>query len=154
MTVNVKESWFPRRGRVGLALSLALSGLAGYLAVSWATQPANPASVPPPTIPIQPATLLVCRDDNLDFGTIEPGGYREAIVWLENPGPDPVEIAAVRTSCDCFEVTVERKVVEAGDRVKAVAKVDFRDDTRYRGKLLLEAEGVGKDKEAYPFLIK
>jgi hypothetical protein len=126
----------------------------GYLAASWATSPVRSVSVPLSTTSIERQTLLKCSNSEIDFGIVEQGGHRETAVWLENPGSEPVEILAIRTSCDCFEVTIERKVVEAGDRVKAVAKIDFRDDPRYRGKLGLEAEGTAKHKKANAFFIK
>jgi hypothetical protein len=154
MSPKPKVNQVGRKGRVTLALSFAFFGLIAYLAVSWATRSNNPSWVPSPTTPSEPATLLVCRDANLDFGTIEPGGLREATVWLQNPGTDPVEIAEIRTSCDCFEVVLDRTIVPEGDQVKAAVKVDFGDDPSYRGKLRLEAEARARNKEGLAFLIK
>ena len=153
MASKLKESPVAHKGRVPLAVSLALSGVLGYLAVSWAIQPAKPVSNPQPTTTDQTATLLLAHDGNIDFGTIEQGGYREATVWLENPGPDTVEIVGVRTSCDCFEVVVQRTIVGVGEKVEAVAKIDFRDDPNYRGRLVLEAEGAAKEKNRLAFVI-
>src|SRR5204863_4556830 len=124
------------------------SAIAGYLAVSSVTQPINSVSLPASPISNEPATLLFCHDAHLDFGIVEQGGYREVFVWLENRTAEPVEIAALSTSCDCFEINLEGIIVPAGDRAKAVVKVDVRDEHSVRGSVRLRAVLIATAEES------
>ncbi len=45
------------------------------------------------------------------------------------------------SSCDCFSVSLNTKVVPAGEKVLATATVDFTSDPAFKGRLTLSATG-------------
>src|SRR5437016_2896302 len=49
-------------------------------------------------------TLLVPSPSSVDLGIVPKGGRKEFGFWLENRGAESVEVADVRTSCECFSV--------------------------------------------------
>jgi hypothetical protein len=93
------------------------------------------------TTKVGQATLLVPSSAELDFGVLPQGGHHDVTFWLQNPGQSPVEVFKVKTSCDCFEVALEKNVIQAGEKVSARASVDFSKDPEFAGRLRLEATG-------------
>ena len=63
-------------------------------------------------------------------------------------------MAEVRTSCDCFQVTLEKKVILPGERIRAAAKVDFAHDPKFSGRLGLQAEGLATAEKTPAFVIQ
>jgi hypothetical protein len=105
--------------------------------------------------PIEPGqkALLVPSTAKLDFGLVAKGGQYETTFCLHNPGPTPVEVEEVRTSCSCFRIVLEKTVVEPGEQVAATAKVDFTDDPGFVGNLRLDATGLTQWQVAIAFVI-
>jgi hypothetical protein len=154
MLLDLPRLVLPRNGRLTLAASLAFSGVVGYLLASWVIQPRiSPATFSHKDVH-QVKTLLVTSKANLDLGTIQKGGYREACFSLENLGSQTVEIGTIATSCECFEVILERRIVAAGEKIKATAKVDLTDDLLFAGSLDLWAEGKVTEQDVLAFVIK
>jgi hypothetical protein len=81
-------------------------------------------------------------------------GQGKATFWLQNPGDVPVDIAEVRTSCDCFRVILLTPVVGPGERVEATAMVDLAHDPEFSGRLGLDATGYTLSKKTIAFLIR
>jgi hypothetical protein len=78
---------------------------------------------------------------------VPQAGRHEINFWLSNLGQIAVEVAEVRTSCDCFEITLEQKVVPPGGKVAGRAKVDFAQDPQFAGSLRLEGQGTTKGQK-------
>lgn len=86
-------------------------------------------------------TLLIPSAARLDFGTVKPGARSEKAFSVHNPGPTPVTVADIRTSCECFQIRLQQKVVGPGQTVPATAVVDFSKDAQFVGRLRLRADG-------------
>jgi hypothetical protein len=65
-----------------------------------------------------------------------------------------VEVAEVRTSCDCFHVILQPRVVGPGERVEATAIVDLAHDPQFTGHLGLDATGYTPSKNTIAFVIR
>lgn len=98
-------------------------------------------------------TLLTPSNDEFDFATLRKGARKEETFWLVNPTSSAVEVASIKTSCDCFFVTLNSTVIEPGAKVSGVAKVDLSDDPAFVGSLLLEAKGLAKNGSMPAFVI-
>jgi hypothetical protein len=99
------------------------------------------------------ATLLIPSAAELDFGALPRAGRREVTFWLRNPGQEAVEVGAVQTSCDCFQVALQKAHVAPGEGVLATATIDLSQDPRFTGRLRLEASGLAKLKTATAFAV-
>ena len=143
-----------RNGRLMLVASLAFSGVFGYLFASWVIRSSITPVAFADTDLSEAKTLLVPSDENLDLGTIPRGAHREVPFWLENPGSKTVEIATITTSCECFEVILERTTIAGGEKIKATAKVDLTDDPDFAGSLGLRTEGKVNDQDVLAFVIR
>ncbi len=137
-----------------LVASLAFSGVFGYLFASWVIRSSITPVAFADTDLSETKTLLVPSDENLDLGTIPRGAHREVAFWLENPGSKTVEIATITTSCECFEVILERTTIAGGEKIKATAKVDLTDDPDFAGSLGLRTEGKVNDQDLLAFVIR
>jgi|SRR5579884_1430302 len=140
-----KCSWFRRASVASLFLVILASGCgprAGLADHGSLTQAAN-----------LPPTLLQPSISRIDLGTIARGGNGEATIWLFNNGTKTLEIAEIMTSCDCFEVTLEKKLVLPGEKTQAKMKVDFAHEPNFTGSLGLRAEGVAKTRGELAFVL-
>jgi hypothetical protein len=72
---------------------------------------------------------------------------------LHNPRTTAVEVAEVRTSCDCFRVDLPTDIIEPGQKVQATARIDLSDDPKFAGRLVLDATARAKDQKAIAFVI-
>lgn len=99
------------------------------------------------------AALLVASNSELDFGVLPKGGSKELAITLHNPTGTGVEVKQVKTSCDCFSVTLASNVIESGATVKALVRVDFSDDPKFAGDLLLDAMGLVEGKTDPGFVL-
>ncbi len=109
---------------------------------------------PPGQIDNVASALLDSSVSRIDFGKLTRGGHRETAVWLSNNGPRPIAVAEVRTSCECFQVTLEKKIIAPGERIRAVVKVDFAHDPKFVGQLGLQTEGVATTEKTPAFVIQ
>lgn len=101
-----------------------------------------------------PPTLLQPSVERIDLGTIERGGHRETTVYLCNNGSKTVEVTQIYTSCDCFEVALEKKVIPPGERIKANLKIDFAHEPNFTAELGLRAEGAAKAETTMVFVLR
>lgn len=74
--------------------------------------------------------------------------------WLHNAGTTTIELCQVGSSCDCCSVTLEKDIVEPGEKVKATAKVDLAHDPRFVGRLSLDARGYSQSNHVLAFQIE
>jgi hypothetical protein len=84
------------------------------------------------------------NDHVIDFGSVPPGGHAEVTFSLHNIGNDSIAAEDFRTSCDCFKVVLDAQDVPAGETVLARAKVDFKDDPQFSGRLRMTATALCK----------
>jgi len=99
-------------------------------------------------------TLLIPSPGEFDFGTLPRGARRERPFVLTNTTEEAVEINSVITSCDCFNVVLEKKVVPAGEQTTGTAIIDFSGDKAYSGHLLLSARGMPRHGKIAAFVIQ
>jgi hypothetical protein len=100
-----------------------------------------------------PPTLLQPYVSRIDLGTIARGGNRETKIWLANNGTKTVEIVEIQTSCDCLEVTLEKKILLPGEKTQAKMKVEFAHEPNFTGSLGLRVEGVAKTGGELAFVL-
>lgn len=138
---------------LSLRLSACLLTLLSALGCSSQTSPAAPQVRAASAGVAHPATLLAASSTDLDFGTVPQAGRHEVTFWLSNPGQTAVEVEEVRTSCDCFEITLEQRVIPPGGKVAARGKVDFTHDPRFTGSLRLDSQGTTQGQKTLAFAV-
>jgi len=60
---------------------------------------------------------------------------------------------SIKTSCDCLSVNLQKKIIEPGEKVKAIAVVDSSHDASFTGSLRLDATGFQAETGAKAFEI-
>jgi hypothetical protein len=99
------------------------------------------------------ATILRPSRRELDLGTIPRGGRGRTEFCLENESPVAVEVVDLRTSCDCFRVSLNRDTIGPGDKVVGAAEVDFSNDPDFAGLLVMNAQARVKGSGEPAFAI-
>ena len=89
----------------------------------------------------------------LDLGVIPRGGRASIPVFVHNPEPSPVMVAAVAASCECLRVQLADRAIGPGEAVAATVAVDMRNDPKFVGGLLLRAEGQVEGRPAGPAFV-
>jgi hypothetical protein len=100
-----------------------------------------------------PTELVSASPRKVDFGVLPRGGKREATIRLTNHGAAAVELAAVKTTCECLEVVVSKKALGPGETVTAEVRVNFTTDPKFTGPLAMEATGHVKQSKVVAFTI-
>jgi hypothetical protein len=113
-----------------LAVGMALIGMRPFHAFSRLSAAEPKVELLRPSIP------------SIDFGTMPQSERREIIFWLTNPSPESVEIADIESSCDCFQVDLERRTVVAGAKIKAVARLELDKEPHFTGELQPEVRAT------------
>lgn len=90
--------------------------------------------------------------DVIDFGQITPGGSARTSFRLENQSNSAVEVAKIRTSCDCLSVDLSDRLVRPRQAVTAQATIDLSDEPEFSGGLRPEAEFL--DATGQPFFVR
>jgi hypothetical protein len=96
---------------------------------------------------------LVPSETEFDLGRVSKNETRKIEFWLTNPGAKEISLETVRTSCDCFSVNMEKKIIAPGEKVKAIAVVDSSHDASFTGSLRLDATGIEAETGAKAFEI-
>jgi hypothetical protein len=89
-------------------------------------------------------TLLVSPEE-FNAGELRPNSKAFGDLRLSNPGPNPVEIRRIRTSCPCLTITLDKLALAPGESIRAKMTLDLSREPDFRGGLLIEA--VGEDAE-------
>jgi hypothetical protein len=97
--------------------------------------------------------LLVSSPATIDVGSIPAGSRCERDFYLQNLGPVPVELTEINTSCECFQIALERSLIGPGEKTKAVARIDFTHDPAFAGNLCLDAQGVARGSKLPGFIV-
>jgi hypothetical protein len=144
-SVNDKRTWFRIASVATLFTVILISGCGPREGLAEHGSPKQKASLP--------LTLLQPSIARIDLGTVERRGHREMTVWLRNNGTKTVEVAEIRTSCECFQVTLEKKSIAPGERIRASLKVDFAEEPSFSGQLNLRAGGIAKAETEMAFVL-
>jgi len=133
------------------------SGLFRRTLVLWASIPAavgfctlllpllgpSPSThTPHPTIESTRARFpLEISPDPVDLGVLPPGRSAQATISLRNPGPRPVSVERIETSCPCIRAEPASFKVGPGELAELVTRFDPSDDPDFRGGLSIEVVG-------------
>ena len=94
----------------------------------------------------------------IDFGRVARESENELTCWLENNGAEIVLVSAVKTSCECLMVQLERPRIEPGQKVKATVKLSLKNEPDFAGRLQATATGYAgqgaSSKEAFELTIR
>ncbi len=71
----------------------------------------------------------------IDFGKLPQGAKKEASLTLTNPTKEPVEIAAIDSSCPCLEVQLPKKAVSPSEQISAKVLLDLSGESKFTGRL-------------------
>jgi len=158
MTVNppsFRLTW----ARLAIALFL-ISGLGGVLLKSRGRDSSSDSAVLVNESPASTRTdvkgqkvRLVPSACEFDFGSLSKGSRHSVSFWLHNPETVEVILDRVETSCDCFQVKLAQRAIKPGQKVWAIAEVDFTNDPAFTGRLRLEATGLAEEESAPVFII-
>ena len=81
----------------------------------------------------------------IQFGSISRGGTADRVIWLTNPADAKVDIAEIRTTCECLRVLLPCRSIGPDEKVAATLRCDFRSDPDYAGILAMNADAVTRD---------
>jgi hypothetical protein len=136
--------------RVGLIVMLLLSLQTGCAtrASGAKTDEAVPRTKPP-------QSLLVPSESEFNLGAFSKTERRELELWINNPGDIEIRLEKITTSCECFSVVLDKMVLSAGEKVRALAILDPGHEPSFTGSLRLDATGIeaGSGRKAFAIFI-
>lgn len=90
--------------------------------------------------PSRPALRDPSQSSVIDFGQIAAGGRAKASFQLENDSMSALEVAKIRTSCNCLRVELDECAIGPHGAVTAHGTIDLSDEPEFSGGLCPEAE--------------
>jgi len=80
--------------------------------------------------------LLTISTERLEFGAMAPKSSHEQALWLSNAGSVSLTIASVKSNCDCLSLHLKHTTLEPGERLQALARLDFAKEPDFTGSLM------------------
>jgi len=87
---------------------------------------------------LSPSTVEV------NLGFVAPGGQAHHVLTLWNPRRRVVDVAEVRTSCDCLRINLARRAVGPSERVAALVQLDLALEPEFCGGLDMTVDGFDR----------
>jgi len=90
---------------------------------------------------LPPVGLLQCFPSVIELGEVPQAGRKEAIVTMTNSSDAYVEIAKLKSSCDCLTLEFPNRRLEPGETVTCRGLLDMTKEPQFKGRLGIECEG-------------